>query len=1379
MSAAVAAAAARSETHPSRAIARHQGRHAAHSDRDERRRRRQHRHRRRRASPRTLAAARAAAAAIAALAPAGRRRSSPSAPSLSPTRSLVADALAWTDALVARRPSPVSSSCSYHLDAARPYARSLSGLHRRRHRRPLPAAPDRRADSGAAAGSAANRSRADHRRHGPLSRQSVRHGALERAGFAPAPPPAPSRHAGHDPSRGRGRLPSRASRPAARRPAAHHGRPAARGHGHGHGHGTTTGPRGASRLPGGAQPALAGPRSGVGVGIGRGVGRGGRARGRGRRASFRAVAGGAAAAMSAAPGGGGVGGGGVGGGGAPIDRGETVAPAVIPARTRAECEAELLFFSQRMIVRQLKEVLKLLGGRITGRRDELIRRVEERVPVVPYAGLWNAARYLQQENVAGTHVVPKPICYHWSAAQPTPRQFPPISCLTASRFLERVSSYNPTLGDLATPAWGGALASGSPGGGSGGAAWGPTGSPFAAAAAARRSYDGGAPSRHPAGALAFGSGGGGGGAAALPPPALSSQMIAAQKPRSRAPFLPSQLHLDNPFFRDVATVAGPLALDNNNPQYHLNYELTAAHLKLVHPKGADAAAAAAAGPPPPPPARGGPYDPHFRPPSGPPSSRFLVMLYMGCFENDTLTFGYSPQLGLSQNGQAIRATNQLGVKNKPGTAQPIDLTPFTKCKGGNNVLVVRIVNAPASARYAAFVKVVEKLTVQGMLSILQHRPPQTTAAYLAACAARIAAQQQAQAAGDDDLLEEAVTETLLLLDPVSKARIRHPVHFTTCRHLNCFDAETFLAMNEIISDWKCPHCNRRSHWRDLVLDEYVADILAATQDAAPAVDKVWVEPTGAWHRHDPTAPAAPAVSAKVLPRAVDGAAPAARPAGPPPATPTAAPASRRDSGANLAVPASAIDRPPSPGPVSSDSVINLDDDDDDDAVVALDTPQSAVVGEPSAAPAPTLPPPLPRPPRPPSAASSSPASSSVAPAKAAASPAATATAAALAGAPDTGLPSPSRPSTRASSLQIRGESDSDDHGPVRPGYRRRAPPAPRPPGDRAAVAAAAAAAGAPPRPGPDAGPVPRHVFFEDDSDSDEMLDAVYARMYDSAMAQLAAESGSATAFPRPPAAAAAAAAAAPAPAPPRSGNAVMIDLTLSGDESDPPPPAARGAVLPARPPTSGFPIPRLSQHPVKPGRGTASPRGSASPSPSASVHPTPPPMLTPRITYDPNLSAARPAAAATAAAHTATPAARRAAVSASDGRSRTSSTSSSSSSLAGSASSGASSSWATGPRAAPSLGARTRAGAGAGAGSDAATATPRNKRRHDDTVLVSHPRHGRRKRYAVAGGAPDPTAPATGAPGSSQPALRLASARSRPALAVRGPIASLSDPPSA
>jgi len=63
-------------------------------------------------------------------------------------------------------------------------------------------------------------------------------------------------------------------------------------------------------------------------------------------------------------------------------------------------------------------------------------------------------------------------------------------------------------------------------------------------------------------------------------------------------------------------------------------------------------------------------------------------------------------------------------------------------------------------------------------------------------------------------------------------RIQTPARGGMCKHIQCFDALSFLKMNEQKPTWICPVCGKSSPFSNLIIDGYV-DILIKTKQILP------------------------------------------------------------------------------------------------------------------------------------------------------------------------------------------------------------------------------------------------------------------------------------------------------------------------------------------------------------------------------------------------------------------------------------------------------------------------------------------------------------------------------------------------------------------
>jgi len=59
---------------------------------------------------------------------------------------------------------------------------------------------------------------------------------------------------------------------------------------------------------------------------------------------------------------------------------------------------------------------------------------------------------------------------------------------------------------------------------------------------------------------------------------------------------------------------------------------------------------------------------------------------------------------------------------------------------------------------------------------------------------------------------------------LGKVRMKMPCRSVTCDHIQCFDAVTYLRMNEKKPTWFCPVCDRHAEYSKLIIDGFVATL---------------------------------------------------------------------------------------------------------------------------------------------------------------------------------------------------------------------------------------------------------------------------------------------------------------------------------------------------------------------------------------------------------------------------------------------------------------------------------------------------------------------------------------------------------------------------
>jgi len=81
--------------------------------------------------------------------------------------------------------------------------------------------------------------------------------------------------------------------------------------------------------------------------------------------------------------------------------------------------------------------------------------------------------------------------------------------------------------------------------------------------------------------------------------------------------------------------------------------------------------------------------------------------------------------------------------------------------------------------------------------------------------------------------------------PVTKMRITLPVTSVNCNHLQCFDARTYILLNESNPKWKCPVCQKPCKLDDLQIQNYLWEILKSP-DLPDDANNIEILHDGTW-----------------------------------------------------------------------------------------------------------------------------------------------------------------------------------------------------------------------------------------------------------------------------------------------------------------------------------------------------------------------------------------------------------------------------------------------------------------------------------------------------------------------------------------------------
>ncbi|KAI4235138.1 MAG: hypothetical protein L6R40_006537 [Gallowayella cf. fulva] len=168
------------------------------------------------------------------------------------------------------------------------------------------------------------------------------------------------------------------------------------------------------------------------------------------------------------------------------------------------------------------------------------------------------------------------------------------------------------------------------------------------------------------------------------------------------------------------------------------------------------------------------------------------------------------QVEIKVNLDEVKA-NLRGLKNRPGSTRPADITHLLRKRANYENSM--------SLTYA----LTHKHSVEELVAKLKSGKTISKDQVI---------REMVSKAQDSDV--QATGATISLKCPLSTLRIDVPCRSTVCTHNQCFDATSFLQLQEQAPTWTCPVCNKTVSFEALEIDR--------------SVDQVTVEPDGKWFR---------------------------------------------------------------------------------------------------------------------------------------------------------------------------------------------------------------------------------------------------------------------------------------------------------------------------------------------------------------------------------------------------------------------------------------------------------------------------------------------------------------------------------------------------
>ncbi|PTB71375.1 zf-MIZ-domain-containing protein [Trichoderma longibrachiatum ATCC 18648] len=222
---------------------------------------------------------------------------------------------------------------------------------------------------------------------------------------------------------------------------------------------------------------------------------------------------------------------------------------------------------------------------------------------------------------------------------------------------------------------------------------------------------------------------------------------------------------------------------------------------------------------------------------------YRIMVFCASDNSGVQDVAFPHQSELRVNGDEIKA-NLRGLKNKPGSTRPVDITSALRLKRDymNNIeftyaLTTKVSFVLPLQKYYLIVNLCKVTTVPDLVATIASRSKITEESVI---------RDLNKIAQDPDVV--ATSQVLSLKCPLSYMRLEVPCRSVRCTHLQCFDATSYLQLQEQGPQWLCPICNKPAPFEQLAVDGYVKAILEKTPKS---LETVTIEPNGKWFSKPP------------------------------------------------------------------------------------------------------------------------------------------------------------------------------------------------------------------------------------------------------------------------------------------------------------------------------------------------------------------------------------------------------------------------------------------------------------------------------------------------------------------------------------------------
>jgi len=208
--------------------------------------------------------------------------------------------------------------------------------------------------------------------------------------------------------------------------------------------------------------------------------------------------------------------------------------------------------------------------------------------------------------------------------------------------------------------------------------------------------------------------------------------------------------------------------------------------------------------------------------------------------NLELSDEFPPSVMVHVNGKTVQLPNPIPT-NKPGVEpkrppKPVNITPLCKLSPilPNSVIVKWATEY--TKQWVVGIWLVMKLSSDDLLDRLKKKGTRDPAYTKELIIGKL---------NDNDADVATTSLKVTVSCPLGKMRMRVPCRPQTCSHLQCFDAATFLQMNERKPTWNCPVCDSKANYNDLLIDGYFQEVLES-KDLPEEENEIILEQDGSW-----------------------------------------------------------------------------------------------------------------------------------------------------------------------------------------------------------------------------------------------------------------------------------------------------------------------------------------------------------------------------------------------------------------------------------------------------------------------------------------------------------------------------------------------------